>query len=303
MENWIEQFELKKNEEFVIFIEEWLKEDSLLRSELYTDTFLRFAWEELEMSKGCILANCQLNCYINPYECLEIFYSNVNNHLPDIEQFDFKKNIPLEYYNKYDDPTITSYFGSMYNDLSLDDHVYFGLTIRNLKEYYSDIDSQFNLFRGKVNCLRALKIKILQDSIFIREKALRFISSDLFGNLYLNSEDYIRLEMNAIKIKIKKIESNAMELPLTFYENECLDALENWISNMQDTDTRYHVELFCLRAKVFIDQAFKRDMWERLLLCTLGVENSKIYLESKEYNKKLPFSPEIIYELYNTENS
>ena len=56
MENWIfdneldwySEYESKKNEEFIIFIKEWLKEGLIYGKDFYSDSFIHAAYQEIE---------------------------------------------------------------------------------------------------------------------------------------------------------------------------------------------------------------------------------------------------------------
>ena len=77
--DFISEYESQKNEEFIIFIKAWLKYELTYRKNLYSDSFIHAAYQEIEEYP---FAPCGLNCYIIPWDCLEVFYDSVNSRLP-----------------------------------------------------------------------------------------------------------------------------------------------------------------------------------------------------------------------------
>lgn len=287
--NWYSEYESKQNEEFIIFIKEWLKEGLIYGKDFYSDSFIHAAYQEIEEYP---FAPCGLNCYIAPWSCLEAFYDSVNSHLSKEEQFNFEQNISIEDYNLYDDVSLCFYFGHWFSN---DKHHLCYLTLDDMEKYYDAIDNLLEKYKGRVNCIKKLKIDILQECIDFRQEELNEIEIDSsYGSsLIANSKDWICLEINAIKNKIASIETNAMEMPLYAVDIYIINKLENWIGHLLDSDHRYSTKRFGMQTKLFLKRAFEKDSWQRYLLRKLGVEKSRTYLIAKYYNKRLPF-PSII---------
>lgn len=298
-QNYINEYLAKKDEEFVTFIKEWLKYEFDYGENLYSDAFIQAANQEIEEYP---FAPCQLNCYITPWCCLEAFYHYVNSRLSEDDQFDFEKHITKEYYNEYDDVELCDYFSywsSLRSELrslgKTNTQIHLcGLTPYDIEKYYGAIDKQLDEYKGKVNCIKKLKIDILKECIDFRQNELDDINDPYSSSfLWKDSQDWICLEIAAIKNTIAAIEKDAMDSPL--YDNDLyiINNLENWIGNLLDIDNRNSTKRFGLYTKLFLKRAFERDSWQRYLLRELGVEKSKAYFVAKQDNKHLPFSPVI----------
>lgn len=297
--NFISDYESKKNEEYTVFIKEWLKHEQANRLNLYSESFFKAAYQEIEESPFEL---CGLNCYIAPWHCLDNFYYSVNSRLSPKDSFNFEENISIEYYNQYDNVSMCYYLGywsslELDTPVTLDDPAFkyhlCGLTPYDIEMYYKAIDDSLEKYKGKVNCIKKRKIDILKECIDFRTKALNEIDNPEYGftSLYENSRDWICLEINAITDKITEIESNAMDVPLYEEDLYIINKLENWIGYILDRDNRYSTERFGMYVKLFLKRAFEKDSWQRYLLRELGAEKSRIYLIAKYNNKKLPFSP------------
>lgn len=289
MLDWIYDFEGKKNEEFLIFINKWLEYELEYRSELYSDVFIQASYKELEENP---FAPAGLNCHIVPLVCIEEFYNSVNSRIPSNDRFDFNQHISSEYYEEYDDCFFCFLGYWDLNFFSENAKRYCFLHPLDIKEYYNYIDNLLDEYKGKVYTTKALKKAILQECIDFRQNDLDNPDSYIFID---KNRDWISLEIYAIKSQMDKIErSHAMELPINSCEINLINELDNWIKYIQDRDNRYSVKRLAKYVEIFLDRAFKKDDWQRYLLNKLGVEKSKSYFLAREGYTHLPFPPTII---------
>lgn len=319
MENWVIEYEFKKQEDFLLFVQAFLKWDCLERPQLYSDAFIKQANYEIENP----IDNCYigLNCHIIPMACLNLFYSSVNSELPEELQFDFENNVTEEYYDYYETECLKD---AELPVLLLDidaitySKSYLDMNQTDLEEYYNEYEKVLDDFVGKWNCIKFIKLRCLNNLLKYVEGAI-YADND---SLYKNHEDYINLEINAIKSKINKLEETSFEPPINDYDCNMLNELNDWVLNMRDKtifdspfndyecnvfyelnkweinmfskSSRDSIEIFCNESDKFIERAINKDSWERLLLCKLGFYYSKEYLLSKFYiAKPLSFSIDI----------
>lgn len=294
--NFISEFEARTNEEFISFIKEWLNHEQVYRKDLYSESFIQAAYQEIDEYP---IAPCGLNCYMIPWHCLEAFYYSVNLRLPEKDQFDFEQYIPIEYYEQYDDVSSCCYPDFWFtlaleesDNLDITKKQIFNLTLSDKEKYYETIDGLLEDYKGKVKCVKKMKINILKECINFRQESIDEKCCSITDSLFIeDNKDWICLEIEAIKNKIKAIESNAMDTPLHIVDLKIITKLENWIGNLLDKDHRDSTKMFGMHTRLFLKRAFEKDSWQRYLLRKLGFEKSRIYLIAKHYNKRLPFPP------------